>query len=138
MKKLQLGKALSDLAEEGVTQLFRPMIGADWIVGVVGQLQLEVLSSRIASEYGVPIAFESVGYETARWATAEDKLELKRFVDGNRSVLAEDKQGRRPGPISRRARGICSAWKRTLAEDQVLGHQGTRLAVTLPGSATDL
>ena len=93
MKSKQLGKALSDLAEEGVAQVFRRMIGADWIVGVVGQLQLEVLSSRIASEYGVPIAFESVGYETARWATAEDKLELKRFVDGNRSVLAEDKDG---------------------------------------------
>ena len=29
----------------------------------------------------------------ARWVRAEDKLELKRFVDGNRSVLAEDKDG---------------------------------------------
>ena len=93
MKSKQLGKALSDLAEEGVAQVFRRMIGADWIVGVVGQLQLEVLSSRIASEYGVPISFESVGYEMARWVGADDKLELKRFVDANRSVLAEDKDG---------------------------------------------
>ena len=93
MKSKQLGKALSDLAEEGVAQVFRRMIGADWIVGVVGQLQLEVLSARIASEYGVPIAFESVGYEMARWVRADDPLELKRLVDGNRSVLAEDKDG---------------------------------------------
>ena len=55
MKSKQLGKALSDLAEEGVAQVFRRMMGADWLVGVVGQLQLEVLSSRIGSEYGVPI-----------------------------------------------------------------------------------
>jgi len=93
IKSKQLGKALSDLAEEGVAQVFRRMLGADWLVGVVGQLQLEVLASRIASEYGVPISFESVGYELARWVKAEDKLELKRFVDANRSTLAEDKDG---------------------------------------------
>ena len=93
IKSKQLGKALSDLAEEGVAQVFRRMLGADWLVGVVGQLQLEVLASRIGSEYGVPISFETVGYELARWAKAEDKLELKRFVDANRSVLAEDKDG---------------------------------------------
>ena len=93
IKSKQLGKALSDLAEEGVAQVFRRMVGADWLVGVVGQLQLEVLASRIGSEYGVPISFESVGYELARWAKADDKLELKRFVDANRMVLAEDKDG---------------------------------------------
>jgi len=69
------------------------MIGADWLVGVVGQLQLEVLQSRIEKEYGVPIAFESVGYELARWVAAEDKAELKKFIDANRSALAEDKDG---------------------------------------------
>ena len=53
----------------------------------------EVLASRIGSEYGVPISFESVGYEMARWVRADDKVELKRFVDGNKSVLAEDKDG---------------------------------------------
>jgi len=93
IKSKQLGKALSDLAEEGVAQVFRRMLGADWLVGVVGQLQLEVLASRIATEYGVPISFESVGYELARWIRAEDKLELKRFIEANRSTLAEDKDG---------------------------------------------
>ena len=56
-----MSKALSDLAEEGVTQVFRRMVGADWIVGVVGQLQLEVLASRVAQDYGVPITFEPMG-----------------------------------------------------------------------------
>lgn len=42
IKAKQLSKALSDLAEEGVARVFRRMVGADYIVGVVGQLQLEV------------------------------------------------------------------------------------------------
>ena len=45
-KTKQLRKALDDMAEEGVTQVFYPEIGSNWIIGVVGQLQLEVLLSR--------------------------------------------------------------------------------------------
>jgi peptide chain release factor 3 len=91
MKAKRLAKALNDLAEEGVTQVFRPMIGADWLVGVVGPLQIEVLAARIESEYGVPIEFEPAGYDTARWVSAEDPLELKRFTTDNRGVLAVDR-----------------------------------------------
>ena len=93
IKAKGLAKALNDLAEEGVTQVFRPMTGADWLVGVVGPLQIEVLSSRIASEYGVSVAFEDAGYETARWVTSADPAEVKRFVAAHRSVLAEDRTG---------------------------------------------
>jgi peptide chain release factor 3 len=93
IKAKQLGKALNDLAEEGVTQVFRPTNGADWLVGVVGPLQLDVLASRLADEYGVPIAFESAGFETARWVAANDANELKRFLDRHRSVLAHDRAG---------------------------------------------
>src|SRR3546814_2452950 len=45
-KTKQLRKALNDMAEEGVTQVFYPSIGANWIVGVVGQLQLDVQIGR--------------------------------------------------------------------------------------------
>jgi peptide chain release factor 3 len=93
IKAKQLAKALNDLAEEGVTQVFRPMIGSDWLVGVVGPLQIEVLAARIASEYGVPAEFESANYETARWVGAESEAELKRFVAANRGALAEDRTG---------------------------------------------
>jgi len=91
MKAKQLAKALSDLAEEGVTQVFRRMVGADWIVGVVGQLQLEVLSSRVAKEYGVPIAFEPLGFEVARWVESDDPEELKRFIAAQKTNMAEDR-----------------------------------------------
>jgi peptide chain release factor 3 len=87
----QLRRALEDLAEEGVTQVLRPMIGAQWIVGVVGHLQLEVLSSRIAAEYKIAVGFEGVPYETARWISSDDAASIKRFVERNRGVMAEDR-----------------------------------------------
>ncbi|MBN9309541.1 peptide chain release factor 3 [Devosia sp.] len=93
MKAKQLAKALSDLAEEGVAQIFRRMVGADYLVGVVGQLQLEVLQSRINSEYNVPISFEAINFELARWVTSDDKPELERFISTNKLEMAEDKYG---------------------------------------------
>ncbi len=93
MKTKQLAKALSDLAEEGVAQIFRRMVGADYIVGVVGQLQLEVLQARINSEYNVPISFEAINFELARWITSEDKKELERFISTQKLEMAEDKYG---------------------------------------------
>ena len=93
MKAKQLAKALSDLAEEGVAQIFRRMVGADYIVGVVGQLQLEVLQARIDSEYHVPISFEQINFELARWISSDDRKELERFISTNKLEMAEDKYG---------------------------------------------
>ncbi len=66
-KTKQLRKALDDLSEEGVIQVFYPEIGGQWIVGVVGQLQLEVLISRLEAEYKVEAALEPAPFDTARW-----------------------------------------------------------------------
>jgi peptide chain release factor 3 len=93
IKAKQLGKALSDLAEEGVAQVFRRMIGGDYVVGVVGPLQLEVLQARILKEYNVPIAFESINFEMARWIRSEDKKALETFINSNKLEFAEDKDG---------------------------------------------
>ena len=93
MKAKQLRKALEDLAEEGVTQVFRPMLGSDWIVGVVGALQLDVLLDRIDQEYAVPIAFEAAPFETARWVSCADAAQLKRFTELNRASMAQDREG---------------------------------------------
>lgn len=89
----QLNKALNDLAEEGVTQVFRPALGADYLVGVVGALQLDVLTSRIANEYGVPIICEAMEVETARWVAADSKADLDKFIDKNRNNMAADRAG---------------------------------------------
>ncbi|SLN10910.1 peptide chain release factor 3 [Oceanibacterium hippocampi] len=91
MRAKHLRRALEDLAEEGVTQMFKPLIGAGWIVGVVGALQLDVLAARIAAEYEVEASFEAAPYETARWVTAADAGEMKRFIDSNQGSMAEDR-----------------------------------------------
>jgi peptide chain release factor 3 len=93
MRAKQLRRALEDLAEEGVTKVFRPMSGGQWIVGVVGPLQLDVLSARIAAEYDVAASFEPAPYETARWVAADDAPLLQRFVERQRNALAEDRDG---------------------------------------------
>src|SRR5690606_13294801 len=69
LKAKHLKKALEGLAEEGVTQLFRPSIGADFIVGAVGALQLEVMADRLAGEYQLDVVFEQAPFAEARWIT---------------------------------------------------------------------
>jgi peptide chain release factor 3 len=91
-KTKQLRKALDDLSEEGVIQVFYPDIGAQWIVGVVGQLQLEVLLSRLEAEYKVEAALEASPFATARWLKGSDAA-LKQFEDFNRANLARDRDG---------------------------------------------
>jgi peptide chain release factor 3 len=93
LKTKNMRKALEDLAEEGVSQLFKPILGGDWVVGVVGQLQLDVLVTRIEAEYKVRISLEQAGFDTARWVTCADLAELKRFSERFRSQLAEDIDG---------------------------------------------
>lgn len=93
MKAKHLRRALESLAEEGVTQVFKPQLGANWIVGVVGRLQLDVLAQRIEAEYGIKVALEQAPYETARWVTADDAAELKRFEGAHRAAMAEDRDG---------------------------------------------
>ena len=91
MRAKHLKAALEDLAEEGVTQVFRPQLGAEWIVGVVGQLQLDVLQTRLEAEYNLPIGFEAAPYVTARWCGAGRP-------QGARPVPCRQARQPRPGP----------------------------------------
>ena len=92
MKQKHLTRALESLAEEGVTQVFKPQIGAAWIVGVVGPLQLDVLKSRLNAEYGLDADLEPAPYETARWLLGSD-TDLEKFVASNRGGMAADRDG---------------------------------------------
>lgn len=92
MKVKHLRRALEHFAEEGASQIFKPLTGAEWIVGVVGPLQFEVLSARIDAEYGIPAKFESAGVELARWVIG-DAAALKAFADKYKMNCAEDHDG---------------------------------------------
>ena len=89
LKAKHLQKALVGLAEEGVTQLFRPEIGADFIVGAVGQLQFEVMADRLGEEYGLEVVFEPSPYAEARWVDG-DKADLEDFAGKYRPQMAFD------------------------------------------------
>ena len=93
MKAKKLRQALSELAEEGVVQLFRPQDGGAPLVGVVGTLQLDVLAARLAAEYGVGIGFEASPYALARWVSSDDRAALQKFIGENRSAMADDVDG---------------------------------------------
>lgn len=73
LKSKALEKGLTQLAEEGTTQVFRPLMGADWIVGAVGILQFDVVMHRLEHEYNVKATYEPAAYATARWVTGEKK-----------------------------------------------------------------
>ncbi len=90
MKVKQMRRGLSDLAEEGVIRLFKPAIGSSWIVGVIGELQLDVLQTRLDQEYGVTLEFEPSPYEVARWVGSDDPARLKKLMETLRSNMAED------------------------------------------------
>ena len=93
MRAKHLGRALLHLAEEGAAQVFRPTLGTDWIVGVAGALQFDVLADRIRTEYSIPVQFEGTPLFTARWVEADDPQALKRFSHANHASMAEDHDG---------------------------------------------
>jgi peptide chain release factor 3 len=93
LKAKHLKKALESLAEEGVTQLFRPHFGADLIVGAVGPLQFDVLVERIAAEYGLQVTFEACAYNGVRWVASDTEQEMEQFADRNRAGIATDLDG---------------------------------------------
>ena len=90
MRAKHLERALRQLAEEGAARVFKPVVMPDWIVGVVGPLQFDVLADRIRTEYEVPVRFAPSSLLTARWVEADDALDLKKFTDANKGALAYD------------------------------------------------
>lgn len=93
LKAKHLGNALQQLAEEGVARIFRTSYDNSWIVGVVGQLQFDVLGDRIRTEYNLPVKFEATSLHTARWVFADDPAKLKQFLDSNSGSIANDHDG---------------------------------------------
>ena len=89
MQTKQLNRALHDLAEEGVVQVFYPLLGSQQILGVVGALQLDVLQSRLQQEYGVVVRYEPVFVVAVRWIETDDAGTLRRFVERHRGRVAK-------------------------------------------------
>ena len=90
MRAKKLREALSQMAEEGVVQLFLPNDGSGAIVGVVGALQLDVLAERLEAEYGLAASFESSRFSLCRWVDAATPTDLDKFTRAYPSSMAVD------------------------------------------------
>lgn len=88
-----LQKGLQQLAEEGATQLFKPLKNNDLILGAVGVLQFDVTAFRLKSEYNVECVYDGVPVTTARWVSCEDAKKLEDFRNKLFDHLAEDGSG---------------------------------------------
>jgi len=86
----QFDEGVQQLEEEGLMQVFFTSAARrEPIIGVVGTLQYDVITSRLANEYGVAAEIESVGYTAARWLGSES-----RRSPGGLSVMAVDRHDR--------------------------------------------
>jgi peptide chain release factor 3 len=89
----QFDDGLKQLEEEGLMQVFYVAAGRrEPIVGVVGALQFDVITSRLRTEYGVAVEIEPAGYALARWLGGAAGPTP---AVGGQSAVAMDRQERR-------------------------------------------
>ncbi len=93
MRRKQLHKGLIQLAEEGAIQVFRTLLGGDFILGAVGALQFDVTVERLRNEYKVEADYTTTEFQVARWIEADDPEVLAEFKKRHESGLAEDADG---------------------------------------------
>jgi len=84
----QFQKGLAQLEEEGTVQVFYPQDNArrEPILAAVGELQFEVVLSRLREEYGADARMERLPYTHARWATGPGAA-LERMARSSRRIL---------------------------------------------------
>lgn len=86
LKRKTLQKGVQQLSEEGTIQLiYDPVIGKqDPIVGVVGELQFDVLLFRLNDEYQLDVKLERMPYSVARWPVNEAGAAVPQLKGGAR------------------------------------------------------
>ncbi|MDO5407480.1 MAG: peptide chain release factor 3 [Eubacteriales bacterium] len=81
MKRKQFLKGVSQIAQEGAIQIFQEFNTGmeEIIVGVVGELQFEVLTYRLESEYNVEVKLEKLPYEYIRWIENKESVDVAKI-----------------------------------------------------------
>jgi peptide chain release factor 3 len=93
LKGKQLEKGLTQLSEEGATQLFKPLERNELILGAVGALQFDLVAFRLQDEYRADCAYEDAAVYTARWVYCDDTAKLEEFRRKHAAQLAVDGGG---------------------------------------------
>ena len=81
MKRKQFLKGVNQIAQEGAIQIFQEFNTGmeEIIVGVVGELQFEVLTYRLQNEYNVEVRLDKLPYEYIRWVENEGEVDVARI-----------------------------------------------------------
>ena len=81
MKRKQFVKGINQIAQEGAIQIFQEFNTGmeEIIVGVVGELQFEVLTYRLENEYNVEVKLEKLPYEYIRWVENKDEIDVAKI-----------------------------------------------------------
>lgn len=90
LKSKSLLKGLIHLAEEGASQVFKPLNSNHLIVGAIGILQFEVVAHRLKNEYNVECIYEGINIVTARWVYTKNSKSLEQFKSRMSEYLALD------------------------------------------------
>ena len=93
LRTKQLEKGLVQLAEEGASQVFRPLERNDIIVGAVGTLQFDVVAYRLQDEYRADCVYEPSSIYSVRWVACADAKMLGEFKRKCAENLAVDGGG---------------------------------------------
>jgi peptide chain release factor 3 len=92
MKTKQLEKGITQLTDEGVAQLFTQQPGNRKIIGVVGELQFDVIQFRLLHEYGASCRFDQLPFYKACWITSDNKEKLRDLAEFKSRNIALDKE----------------------------------------------
>ena len=96
LKRKQFEKGILQLSQEGAVQVFtQKHVGLEsFIVGVVGQLQLEVLEYRLKNEYNAQLVMTQLPFTVARWVYAEKPEDIEKLRGLDNGMLVYDKKDR--------------------------------------------
>lgn len=91
LKSKQMLKGIQHLTDEGLAQLFTQNLGNRKVVGVVGELQFDVLKYRLLHEYGAQIEFLPMNSFKAFWLNYTSKSDIDYLVTFYSNRLYYDK-----------------------------------------------
>ncbi len=92
LKRKTLQKGVQQLSEEGTVQLlYEPHLGKqEPILGVVGELQFDVLIFRLNEEYNLNVKLERLPFSAARWPRLKTGEPLKGPLKGSARLYLDE------------------------------------------------
>jgi len=90
-KSKQLEKGIQYLTDEGLAQLFTQNLGNKKIIGVVGELQFDVLKYRLLHEFGASVDFSPINAYKAFWVKFKSKDDIEDLLRLRSHFLYLDK-----------------------------------------------